>query len=573
MSSTLPVASEHRWPNIQSVLALSSVAAVVVAIDAYFNSQDGYLARPADYDGISYLVEARAPLLLLRSLHLRAGLHELFTSISPLWISVLTTQQLIFGNGTWQAFTGRFWPVALLLILVYWIVSRRATRSLAIAAVAFTALLPLVSAGVRASSWEFLSGQTNYFEHWYLDDLRPDFLTLVLVLWSIAALAEHSSAPRRSAYLGSAAFAAAAVLAKTSTAPVALVAWAMALGLNWLWNRRSQEATRMTVFAAIFLVILLIPWAVFAGGVLTVVTYLKGLTAFRSAYESPGGLLGGLTFFLVRIPNQLGQIEAWAVIAGTAVLTVALLRRRLGRPETMYAAVVVLFYVVFSLPASKSIQIGEWISLSIWIFVWAGAARFAKARWPGPMNRAAPAVLAVVGLYTLFVYALGAFALISWPLSEQRSNAQLSAVTADVARELGRHVSADQCFAYVPGPGWPASLIYVLMDSNGNAPATTAIDVDPTKTTVGDYVAAATRCAAVLAYREDIASVAPVFFAPAVRQPYLRAVAQWVRSPESGFALDRTWRLTDLAPSAPHTLGRYQGVSLTVDLYLRTLGT
>jgi hypothetical protein len=75
-----------------------------------------------------------------------------------------------------------------------------------------------------------------------------------------------------------------------------------------------------------------------------------------------------------------------------------------------------------------------------------------------------------------------------------------------------------------------------------------------------------------MAYREDIADVAQVFFAPTIRQPYLRAVAQWVRGPFSGYALDRTWRFTDLAPSGPHTLGRYQGVSLTLDLYLRTPG-
>ena len=173
--------------------------------------------------------------------------------ISPLWISLLTTQQLILGDGTWQAFSARFWAVALLLILVYWIVSRRATRLLAVAAVGLTALLPLVSAGVRASSLEFLSGQANYGDHWYLDDLRPDFLAIVLILWSVAALIEHIEAPRRSAYLLSAAFAAAAVLAKSSTAPVALAAWAAALAVTWFWNRRNPRAPRDTVVATIFL--------------------------------------------------------------------------------------------------------------------------------------------------------------------------------------------------------------------------------------------------------------------------------------------------------------------------------
>ena len=64
------------------------------------------------------------------------------------------------------------------------------------------------------------------------------------------------------------------------------------------------------------------------------------------------------------------------------------------------------------------------------------------------------------------------------------------------------------CFAYAPGPGWPSSLIYPLMDAKGNAPTSTAIDVDPTQTTVSDYVSAVGKCRAVLAYREDISDVA-----------------------------------------------------------------
>jgi hypothetical protein len=107
------------------------------------------------------------------------------------------------------------------------------------------------------------------------------------------------------------------------------------------------------------------------------------------------------------------------------------------------------------------------------------------------------------------------------------------------------------------------------MDANGNAPLTTPIDIDPTRTSVADYVAYARYCPAILAYREDIADVSRTFFAPPTRQPYLRAVAEWVRSPNSGYTLDRSWSLDDLAPIGPHELGRYQGVSLTVDLYLR----
>ena len=545
---------------------------MAVAADAYFSAQEGYLSRPPDYDGVSYLVYARAPLLLLQGHHVRTAVHELLTGISPLWVSTLTTQQLILGDGTWQAFSARFWAAALLLTLVYWIVSRRSTRAMAIAAVAVTALLPVVSAGVRSSSWEFFSGQANYYEHWWLNDVRPDFFTFALLLWSVAAIAEHIRAPRRSAYLVSAVFAAAAVLSKTSTTPVALAVWATALGINWLCNRRTSDATRMTLIAAIVVTVLLIPWAVFGGGVQTVVTYLKAIMAYQSDYALSGGPLTGATYFLVRIPTQLGQVEAWGVIAGVLVSAIALLRRRLGPSEMTYGTIAVLLYTVFSLTPSKNPLVGEWFSFSVWIFFLAGATRLATARWREPMQRAAPVTLAAVAAYTLVVYGLGALAIANWPADERSSNAQLSAVTTDVAHELSRQVSAGQCFTYVPGPGWPNSLLYLMMDANGNVPGTTAADVDPTRTTVADYVGAASRCVAIMAYREDIADVAQVFFAPPVRRPYLRAVATWVRSPGTGYALDRSWHFTDLAPSGPHPLGHYQGVSLTVDLFIRSTG-
>lgn len=560
-----------RWPGIQVILGCSSVAAIAVAVDTYFSAQEGYLSRPPDYEGIGYMQFARIAYLLLRHLHVKRALTEL-NSIAPLWTYLQTLQYFIVGDGTWQAFTVRFWPVALLLILVYWIVRARATREMAAAAVAITALLPMISAGVRSSSWEFLSGWANYPENWGLDDLRPDFLATVLILWSIASLAEHHRAPRRSAYLMSAAFAAAAVVTKPSTAPFALAAWALALGLIWLW-RRGAATLRLTALAVSFLVILLIPWAIAGGGVVAAISrFYEAAVKYRAAYSASVYLPERITYYLVRLPSQLGQVEVTVVIIGSLFLTIMMLRRRLDRAEMTYAGLAAFFYVAFSIPANKDPNIGEWISLPVWIFFLAGASRFLAATWPGKVRHASPALLAAVGVYVFLAYSLGLFALENWPANERGSNSQLRTVTTELAQELGRHVSANDCFTYAPGPGWPASIEYLLMDSNGAAPINTPIDVDPTTTTIDDYVLSAKACPAVIVYREDIAQVAQVFFTPVVRQKYLRALAEWVRRPDSGYALDRTWFFTDLVPGGPHTLGHYQGVSLTVDLYLRSPG-
>lgn len=560
----------HRWPSFRAILALCLVAAAAVAADTYFNAQEGLLARPPGYDGAGYMVWARTAYLLLIHLHPRQALIHLNPFV-PLWTALLAFQNLVLGDGTWQAFTVRFWGVAPLLILVYWIVRRRATQSLALAAALVTALLPLVSGGVRSSSWEFLTGHASYIDDWYQDDLRPDFLAGVLVLWSIALLAEDSEGKRRSVYLASATFAAAAVLTKPSTAPAALAVWAATLALHWFWHRKNPDVLRMSAVAVGFAALLLFPWAVLRGGAQTVVTYLYAIAVSYSAtYGVKGTLTDQLTYFLVQLPNQLGHIEVWPVIAGALLLAIAMLLRQLGPAEAIYAATVIQFYLVFTLPGTKNPHLGEWISMSLWVFFLAGVARVAARRWVGPLRRASPFLLAAAATYTVAMYALGAVALANWPLSEQRSHEQLLTMTAGVAQELRHYVPSDQCFAYAPGPGWPASLQYMLMDDLGSAPSSTEIDIDPKTTTVKDYVVAASRCEAILAYREDITQVSKIFYAPPPRQPYLRAVAEWVRTPSSGFSLDRAWHLSELVTDDPHPLGHSPTFSLTLELYVRS---
>src|SRR5437762_11441595 len=129
-----------RWPSPLAVAGCALAAAAVVALDAVFSAQEGYLSRAPDYDGVSYLGGARAATHALLSLHLRTALHIVSSSIAPLWVGLMSLQQLILGDGTWQAFTARFWAVAPLLTIVFWIVRSRAGRSLAVAAVGFTAL-------------------------------------------------------------------------------------------------------------------------------------------------------------------------------------------------------------------------------------------------------------------------------------------------------------------------------------------------------------------------------------------------------------------------------------------------
>jgi hypothetical protein len=557
-----------RWPGPLSILSAAGAGAIAVAVDAYYSAQEGYLSRAPDYDGVSYLTTSRSVYDLLVGGHLRTALAELNSSLAPLWIAALDFQQLILGRGTWQAFTARFWAVAPLLLLVYWIARRRAGWAPAVAAMCLTAVLPVASAAVRASSLEFVTGQANYGEIWSLEDLRPDFFAIVLVLWSIAPLAEHHAAPRRSTFIVSGAFAAAAVLAKPSTAPVSLLTWGLTLLVVALWNRRRAGTLPAAALGVATCAVLLLPWAIKGGVSNTVSRYFEIAVTYHANYDLGLNLQQTITYYVVRLPEVLGQLEVWVVAAAAIAFVASPYRRRLARADWIYLGVFLLHYAAFTAISNKNTLVGFWVALPLWVFAVAAAAQVLGSYRPALPRRVAPAVLGATAAYLAAVYAVGAVALAAWPADEHRSNQQLLAVSSQLAAEIGRHVRPNECFAYAPGPGWPASLEYLMTDSRGRAPSSTPVDVDPSMP-VADYVRLASRCPAVIVYREDIAVVARMFVAYPVRQPYLRAVAEWVRNPDSGYTLDRSWQFIDLASNGPHALGRYDGIDLTVDLYVR----
>lgn len=48
-------------------------------------------------------------------------------------------------------------------------------------------------------------------------------------------------------------------------------------------------------------------------------------------------------------------------------------------------------------------------------------------------------------------------------------------------------------------------------------------------------------CKAVIAYEEDVGKVVRFAWVPAPAQPYFRAIAEWVKQPDSGYTSARTY--------------------------------
>jgi 4-amino-4-deoxy-L-arabinose transferase-like glycosyltransferase len=551
-----------------AVLLCSVLAAATVAVDGYISAHVGYLARPPAYDGVSYMLSAQSAAHQLESLHLRAGLQTMNDTIAPLWTALLTLHYIVLGDGAWHAFSARFWPVALILILVYWVVRGRAPRSVAVAVVVLTSLLPVAAAGLRASSWEYFGGQLNLDLGFGLDDLRPDFMAAALSLWSVATLFEPRSPTTPRWYFASAVFASLAVLIKQSTAPVVLALWGTALFVSWMRARWDRRALISSALAVVVFALMLAPWAVIGHGAAGVFTYLTALDAYKAAYGTSDDLFQRLAYFPSLLPVQLGPLEALIAVVGVAGV-LALMRRRIGIAEAIYGADALIVYVVFSLPTVRNSHLGVWVSLALWVFFVATTSRAAAGtRW---MTRSpAPrAILAGVSLYACLIYGLGLVSVAGWPANERTALSQEVEVTSAVAQELGGHLGPQQCFTYAPGPGWPASIQLAVAASRGSSPTSTPTDIATATTTIVQYLVFARRCDAFLVYEQAMPTVATAFYAPAAYQPYFQALSDWVRTAGSGYSLDRQWTFSDLPPSQPHRLGNYAGVTLTVDLYLR----
>ena len=162
-------------------------------------------------------------------------------------------------------------------------------------------------------------------------------------------------------------------------------------------------------------------------------------------------------------------------------------------------------------------------------------------------------------MYVGFHVVGGVYAFQNWPAVATLAGQENRQVTQSIAADLRAHLTNNDTFMWAPAYGFPATLEYYMMDGTGGYPfhLSTQMEKSPDQF-IHESVS---NCKAILAYEEDIDKVARFAWVPALYQPYFRAIAQWVKQPDSGYIRTNTYHFV--------TEDGY----LTLHLYLKSNST
>lgn len=547
------------------------VAALVNAVDLVVSQRTGLLSYPAMYDGIGWLVEARSALdRFVAHPGLDTALAILHTR-SALWEVLISLHWLGFGQGVVQAYSARFWPSFLLLLLVHRIASRRGSRWMSWCAVAAVTMTPLVSVSLRSAGAALITDRVG--RGWYLADLRPDFLFAVLLAWVVVLLVEEAAVPERGRLAVAFGMAALATITKSNTAPLV----AVAVGTAMLWRlaqaRRGRCMARLvhqSIGAAAPAALILLVWVVGGGLAATLAFFTDPSQGLNSIYTlAHGGAWSDVQYYSILAADHLGLPETFGIVALMLLEVGRCVRSRRISPAVIIVLIAVVLFAVAAATPNKNYFLGlpaYTLALVAAVTTLSDLVLARRPRIVGPLT--AVWVMAAVGV--------GAAATSTWP-SEQSGGRAVAETRALADRLRLLHV---HCFSYAAAYGFPDSLRFDLMDQTGQAPSSTAVDVVTPADPDAWVRERAARCDAFLIYDQPVELVAQDVYCPPSRYPYVQAMARWVHDPAHGFTVDSTYAMSfpeavravrdgvDLSLSGP--LRSIQPRMLTLRLYIRS---
>jgi hypothetical protein len=571
-------------PTVLETGAIALIAVLLTAIDLPFSSRMGLLSVPPVQDGLTYMIFGKSFFYRLHSFDwswLKGDLAQSpladivaggYNAI-PLWYWLMLVSFVLFGEGEWQCYTIRFWPIFLLLLLVWWIVRRRSNRAIAAISVFLTALLPIVSVGLRYSGKDWLTGDYTRLG-WSLTDLRPDMLFGVLLLWTIALLVEQATALNRSALLLAGTFAALTLLAKGSTFPILLLALGLALGYVLLVNRKRPFATFKTALWGLLpFSIIIAPYAA-AGGFQLIWNYIisTGVGADRSLYVNPNqSILSDIHYYWLNLPFHLGLEGVLLLILGLGLFVLrAIASKLLDGRSLVYLLLGLTLISLLSLTPGKNYFVGIVAYLPLWIFAWTVLAPVAANLLTRPQQQTSVAFV-LVG-YSLIVLLTGLFAFQNWPSQFRAAGITSRATMQQVGQDLKPLLpEPTDCFVQADYYLVSFSALYYLIDQNiiWRGALVGSVDLPSAEAFVREKVP---QCKAVLVFEQDVGEIRKLLslqllrFYPEATEDFFRATKRYVQSPESGFSLFKTYpTLLNSSMELRDPLPR----SLTLKLYVR----
>ena len=551
VAGTVEAKEACRWPGAPEAGLAFALAVLATVVDIQISQSIGLLSAPPVYDGAYYMLEAKStfyrlseptsdPLFVLR---------DLIGGRFPVYKWLMLLNYLVLGEGEWQSYAVRFWPMFLLLLLVLWVVRRRAGIRLAAAAAVFTVLLPPLSNGLRSASGQFFD-LASVGRTWYLSDLRPDLLFAVLLTCAVVVLLEHAHTVSRGSWLVSGACAALAILTKSSALPVLLLGWGLAVAYVLFVNRiRLWTALGNSAWGVAGLAFLLAPWIAMGGANQTLVYVYELLTIRRATYSSPNAtLLSEAYYYWSWFPSHMGAVAGWAFLAAGFLAAAVLMWKPVQAEKGRLLAYLILsaaLYALVSATPTKNYFLGLTFYIPLWIFSWASLSSLARDLLSRYRSLGAVFLSAAL-LYLVAVGARGVYAWQHWPAEKKVDGPHNRITTLQIAADTRALLRNDEVFLSLPAFGFPNALQYYMVDETGGYPM--AIGVDSAGAPAPEqYALETTRSSkVVLVYAEDAEEIADSGFAYIYppRIPYFRAITQLVSQPNSQYRLTRAYRFS-----------------------------
>jgi hypothetical protein len=486
-------------PSLWDIVLAVCLSVAITAADIYFSVQQGSLAIPPIYDGIGSIVDAKRIFYSLNDDPL-PGIVKLMGNRNPLWIGLMLPGLFFFGDGEWQYYLARLYPTVGLLLLMTWLVRRRAGAIAAWVCLGVTALLPTVSVWLRSGIDET---KNPWSMVWYLRDLRPDFLFAVLLLWAIAILVEQIPTLNRSSLLLSGSFVGLAILCKSSTMLALLIIWGLAIALILgLGFPETKQSVKRLGWLLVPPVLILIPW-VLAGGFRLGWDYLyQTMVTNRQMWAPPKQtpLLELLRIQWALFAYHMGT-EGWSILGlGTVGFVVSGIRKQVDRRSLIYLLLGITYYLLVSLnPVSNgNLFFCQPYIFFLWVFAWVSLApvlQWLSQHWGRFV------LLLMLGLYCTLTLGHGLNStdrLVGW------GRGAIQQRNVETFQQIGQILkSLPQTDCFVPLGLLTSLHLYYAINDRGELPPSVYYYSTDANSVASKAIATASKCSIILTYSAD----------------------------------------------------------------------
>jgi hypothetical protein len=530
-------------PILWSLGVAALIALVAVGIDTWLAQLVGILRDGMPYDGIGYAVDAKA---LHRAVSYR-GLHVFFQhgfgelTFAPLWKMLMLLHFSLFGEGLWQAYSVRVYPVFGFLFLTLWIGRRHGGMGFALFMAAIALILPTISPNaISALSY----GITGRFDgsYVYIADLRPDLLYSVLLVLAIVLLIEGAANPGTWLMLVDGGIAGSAILVKSSTAPLTLCVWGITLAY-FGWRQRENRGRLVSLYgwAGAAFVGVILPWGLL-GGFRTTMIYLT-----QSALGASGVFLYGLrNASLAQVLAYYWDWFRYHMGLGPIGALILLVILHLVRPRTLvrtsswsdvfaYAGLAGVLYAIVTAETVKNYFLG----LPAYFLAWVLLLILAAGTWRWVMAAESAASFALGGMGLILAFAIltyaGRLAEASVP-PDYRHNLVL---VRSLAGDMRRLLSNDDKYLTYWTSDFPGIIEFFILDQRGEHPegrlseaAATGLLMDPDQESRRQFISnALTPSKVILMFDDSIQGAERAVFVPRGGVAVLQLIRDYLTDP------------------------------------------